>query len=117
MEEPSAVKSATKPKKLKGNTSSSEQSSAPDPSVEEPSAAKSIKSSSSTKGNPTGLIKVLANVYSDEEPESAESTKCNACGRLQKENQELYEKLRKTEAKFLSLADTLESIYSVINPM
>lgn len=63
------------------------------------------------KESTVDLIKVLADVYSDEE----ESESGETADVLRKENQELHEKLRKTEAKFLLLIDTLKAIYSVID--
>ena len=75
----------------------------------------------STMKTSQGKLMVLADKYESEEDEEllsgkkAKQEKENT--ELRQENAELRQKLRRTEMKFLRLADAMESVHSVINPL
>lgn len=80
----------------------------------------SDKKTSSTTPEVRGLIKVLADKYGSEEEEVQPSRKVNQKKEdweLRLENAELRGKLRRAEMKFLRLADAMESVHSVIDPL
>ena len=57
------------------------------------------------------LIKVIIDIYF-EKFDIEKTTKYNI---LRKKNRDLYDKLRRTKAKFLFLIDILKATYNVIN--